>query len=272
MLGLLRRPKKQQQPAPEPEQEEQQEEQQDAAQPEEKPKEETPKQEETPKEHEEKSEKSEKSKSVSKKSEKSRSAQNPVEEEKVPEPVVEELPQSRYSYVDRELAKWVDDTLGCEAIARLGEKPHPVELIYELTAHWVPELRNMPNLWKTPRNRMKSKLRKVREFFIAWGVESPLHWCSFVDFDENDKRHVLNYNLSLAAMKNHFLVEQRNALIKEQHQQLTLCRNLQNECNESREKLGKIHEIVKKNPKLPFASLIEEIVTKEPSCFKPLDL
>ena len=219
------------------------------------------------KQEEEKSQKSEKSKSVSKKSQRSEQQEAPKEEEKP-----EELPPSRYSYVDKELGKWVDDTLGCEAIARLGEKPHPVELIYELTAHWVPELRNMPNIWKTPRNRMKSKLRKVREFFIAWGVQSPLHWCSFVDFDENDQRIVINYNLSLAAMKNHFLIEKRNDLIDQQHKQLVLCRELQDECNESRVKLSKIYEIVKKNPKLPFAPLIEELVTKEPSCFKPLDL
>ena len=264
MKSLIRKLKKEPQPAPAQEAEVEkkvEEETPQVEQPKEEQKEEIK---EEPKQEEEKSQKSEKSKSVSKKSQQ----EEPKEEEKPPE----ELPPSRYSYVDRELAKWVDDTLGCEAIARLGEKPHPVELIYELTAHWVPELRNMPNIWKTPRNRMKSKLRKVREFFIAWGVQSPLHWCSFVDFDENDERIVINYNLSLAAMKNHFLIEKRNDLIDQQHKQLVLCRELQDECNESRVKLSKIYEIVRKNPKLPFASLIEELVTKEPSCFKPLDV
>ena len=182
------------------------------------------------------------------------------------------LPPSRYSFVHQKLAKWVDDILGCEAIERLGEKPHPVEVLFELTAHWVPELRNMPNIWKTPKNRLKSKLRKVREFFIAWGIQSPLHWCSFVEFDERDQRIVLNYNLTIAAMKNHFLVEENNNLINAQYKQLLLCRELQKESEAQRKKLQKVLEIVDKDQTLPFRQLTKELITKEPTCFKPMNV
>ena len=189
----------------------------------------------------------------------------------IPEEEVKELPPSRYSYVPRENAGWVDEILGFDGIKRLGEKPHPVELIFELTAHYVPELHSMPNIWKTPRNRLKSKLRKVRDLFIAWGIQSPLHWCSFVDYDENDERSFLNYNLSLAAMKCHFLIEQRNSLQEAQLEQLRICRQMKEECDANRQKIEKVLKLVKQNPNLPFAGLIEQLITKEPSCFKPLE-
>lgn len=188
----------------------------------------------------------------------------------IPEEQPVELPPSRYSYVSRENAGWVDEILGYDGIRRLGEKPHPVELIFELTAHYVPELHSMPNIWKTPRNRLKSKLRKVRELFIAWGIQSPLHWCSFVDYDEYDERSFLNFNLSLAAMKCHFLMEERNKLQEDQLEQLRLCRQMKEDSDLQRAKIQKILKLVQEKKDLPFAGLIEQLVTKEPSCFKPL--
>lgn len=185
---------------------------------------------------------------------------------------LDQSPQpSRYSYISKQNAAWVDEILGVDGISRLGDNPHPVELIFELTCNYVPSLRDMPCNWKTPRNRLKSKLSKVRDFFMSQDIQSPLHWCPFVDFTEEDEKFCLNFNASIAAMKNHYLMEEYNTLMEEQHKMVELCRSLRDESNSQRAKLKAVLDELNRNPNIPFAKEIRELISKEPSCFKPLD-
>ena len=176
---------------------------------------------------------------------------------------------TRFRFVSPQNSRWIEEILSKDDFEKLGDNPHPVDILFRLTSHYVPALNDMPIQWNTIRNQLKSKLKKVREYFVAWEIESPIHWCPFIDFDENDKKFVLNLNICIASMRKHFLLEEVNELRIEQHRMINQMRELKKESDVHRSKLQKVIEIVENGPSTPFNGAIIDLVTKEPQCFKP---
>ena len=176
-----------------------------------------------------------------------------------------------YLYLNEENSQWIEEILLSTEILQLGDLPHPIDLLFQLTSHFEPSLLKMPITYNNPRNILKSKLRKIKDIFIILEIKSPLQYYSLIEFNENDETYKLNYNLIISSLRNYFLIKEFNELILEQHLMIKQMRELKKESDIYRIRLQKsLNLIENNNNNLPFSEELISLITKEPSCFKPL--
>ncbi|OHT11297.1 hypothetical protein TRFO_19274 [Tritrichomonas foetus] len=173
-----------------------------------------------------------------------------------------------FSFLEDDIRSWVEEYIKETDVVSTGETTHPIDVLFAIIAHFYPPLKNETIRRSTDKNRIRSKLKKIRNFFNAYNIPAPEHWLLFVENDETDKEFLQNINLVFVSFQNHILKKELTELTNQQLAVLQEMLNIQEGNRFYRNKLQTILNYVQKNPELPFSSEIIQFITTEPECFK----
>ena len=176
--------------------------------------------------------------------------------------------KSIFAFLEDDIRKWTEESITESDVVSSSEGTHPIDVLYALIAHFYPPLKNEIIRRSTDKNRIRSKLKKIRNFYSAYNIPAPEHWLMFVENEENDPEFIRNINFVFVSFQNHILKKELTELTNQQLAVLQEMLNIQEGNRFYRTKIQAILDYVNQNPELPFHKEIVEFITTPPTCFR----
>ncbi|KAK8895123.1 hypothetical protein M9Y10_023565 [Tritrichomonas musculus] len=175
---------------------------------------------------------------------------------------------SLFNFISHDIRPWVKDNIKMSEIATLGDSLHPIDILYELLVDFYPLQKITSFRRDTEQNRVRSKLKKIREFFIENKLECPKHWAILYEKSQDDQEFLKCINFVLIVFQNHVFKDELTYFTNQQIKLLKEMLDIQESNRFYRKKLQTILDYVQRNRNCRYCPEIENFITTEPDIFK----
>lgn len=178
------------------------------------------------------------------------------------------IDDSLLDFIDHDIRPWVKKNLKISEIALYGKALHPIDIVYELLIDFYPLYKVSSIRKETEQARIRSKLKRIRDFFNENKLECPESWSILYEQSKDDQQFLICINFVLAVFQNHVFKAKLELITKKQIRQLEEMFEIQEANKFYRKKLQAILDYVQTNTNLKYSSDIEKFITTEPDLFK----
>lgn len=178
------------------------------------------------------------------------------------------IDDSLFDFIDDDVRPWVKNNLKMSEIVLYGKSIHPIDILYELLIGFYP-LHKVSSVRKeTEQARIRSKLKRIRDFFNENKLECPESWSILYEKNQDDQEFLECINFVLIIFQNHVLKAKVTYYTNKQINQLEEMLEIQEANKFYRKKLQAILVYAQSHSNLKYCSEIEKFITTEPDLFK----
>lgn len=175
---------------------------------------------------------------------------------------------SLFSFINEDVRPWVKKNIKMSEITLIGKNVHPIDIIYEILIDFYPLQKISSIRRESEQDRIRSKLKRIRDFFNENNLDCPEHWAILYEKSQNDQEFLKCANFILVIFQNHVLKAKLTYITNKQITLLEEMFEIQEANRFYRKKLQAILDYVQSNQNLKYCSEIERFITTEPDLFK----